>query len=844
MRHNSRWSALSDLRYAMRGLRRSPLFAVVAILSLGLGIGANTAIFTLIDQILLRKLPVAAPDRLVMLYQQANNMGSNMGSRMNSYPLYQDLQQKAEPLSEVLCRRLTPTSFGVDNQTERVEAEMVSGNYFSMLGVKPAIGRVFNTREDDQVYRGHPTVVLSYGYWVSRFARDPGVVGKKVRVNDYPMTIVGVSAEGFAGLDPAQAPQIRVPILMKDIMMPDFGWLQMDDRRARWVQVFARLKPGYSVESSQPALQGLFTQIRAYEMTLPGARDWSQYSRQEFMKGRLLATSAAIGYSPLRNDFSTALVVLMCMVGLVLLIACANVANLLIARGFMRQREIAVRLSLGASRGRLVCQLLVESLVLSSAGGLLGLGIAFVLTRGLLALVPQQGQPLLITPYPDPRILSFTLGLTFITGIVFGLLPALRASRPDPWTTLKDTMGSIAGTGGSLFLRKGLVTAQVALSFLLLFGAGLFVRSLQNLKTSDTGVALANLVTFQLAPALSGYDNERATLFYRNLRDRLRATPGVESAALATVPILSGDEWDSSMAVEGHQAKNGEDMQAFMNAVSPGYFQTMKTPFLEGRDFKDSDRWDVTGSDRDAGVAIVNRRFAEYFFPGRSAVGKRIGPDVGPAPKLSVEIVGVVADSLYEGPREGVHRQVFVPNRGKNSAAFYVRTLTPSATSYSAVRSAVRQLDAAIPVYGMKTVESQLDETLLTDRLIAMLSAGFGLLATLLATVGLYGVMAFVVARRRKELGIRLALGAQPGFVMWLVMREVLLLLAIGLAFGIPAAMGLGRYVAAQLYGIQAHDPAIAGSTVALLTMVSAAAGLIPAQRASRIDPILALRHD
>jgi predicted permease len=435
-------TALSDLRYAMRGLRRSPLFAIVAILSLGLGIGANTAIFTLIDQILLRKLPVAAPDRLVMLYQQANNMGSNMGSRMNAYPLYQDLQQKAEPLAEVLCRRLTSASLSVDNQTERVEAEMVSGNYFSMLGVKPAIGRVFNSQEDDQVYRGHPTVVLSYGYWVSRFARDPGVVGKKIRVNDYPMTVVGVSAAGFAGLDPAQAPQIRVPILMKDIMMPDFGWLHMDDRRARWVQVFGRLKPGYTVESAQAPVQGMFTQIRAYEMTLPGAKDWSQYSRQEFMRGRLLATSAAIGYSPLRNDFSTALVVLMCMVGLVLLIACANVANLLIARGFMRQREIAVRLSLGASRGRLVRQLLVESLVLSSSGGLLGLGIAFVLTRGLLALVPQQGQPLLITPYPDPRILSFTLGLTFITGIVFGLLPALGASRPDPWTTLKDTMGS------------------------------------------------------------------------------------------------------------------------------------------------------------------------------------------------------------------------------------------------------------------------------------------------------------------------------------------------------------------------------------------------------------------
>ncbi len=831
---------IADLRYAIRGLRRSPLFAAVAILSLALGIGANTAIFTLIDQVLLRKLPVNRPDRLVMLYQRANNMGSNMGSRMNSYPLYQDLQQKGAPLAEVLCRRLVSASLAVDNQTERVEAEMVSGNYFTALGVRPAIGRVLNSTEDDQAYRGHPVVVLSYGYWTSRFARDPGVVGKKILVNDYPMTIVGVSAEGFAGLDPTQSPQIRVPILMKEIMMPDFGWLHPADRRARWVQVFARLKDGYTVESARAPLQGLYTQVRAYEMTLPAAKNWSQYSRAEFMKGQLLLTSASIGYSPLRNDFSTALVVLMCMVGLVLLIACANVANLLIARGFMRQREIAVRLSLGSSRGRLVGQLLVESIVLSCAGGLLGLVIAFVLTRGLIALVPQQGQPLLISANPDPRILLFTLALTFVTGIVFGLLPALRASRPDPWTTLKDTMGSIAGSGGSLFLRKGLVTAQVALSFLLLFGAGLFVRSLQNLKGTDPGVSLDNLVTFQLAPALSGYSDDRASIFYRDLRDRLRATPGVQSAAVATVPILSGDEWDNSMAVEGHQAKDGEDMQAFMNAVSPGYFQTMKIPVLEGRDFKDSDAGDFDHNK----VAIVNHRFAEHFFPGRSAIGKRIGGGGGPGTKLTIEIVGVVADSLYEGPREGVHRQVFVPNWGKNSGAFYVRTQTASSSAYNMIRSEVRELDPAIPVYGIKTVEGQLDETLLTDRLIAMLSAGFGLLATLLASVGLYGVMAFVVARRRKELGIRLALGAQPGFVVWIVMREVLLLLAIGLAIGVPAAMGLGGYVASQLYGIKPHDPAIAISTVVLLAVVSAAAGLIPAQRASRIDPILALRHE
>ena len=831
-------SILADLRLALRGLRRSPLFTIVAVLSLALGIGANTAIFTLIDQILLRKLPVRAPDELVMLYQQGSHNGSNMGTRMHSYPLYQDLQQKAEPLAEVLCRRLVPASVSVDNQTERVEAEMVSGNYFTMLGVKPAVGRVFNSEEDDQVYQGHPVVVLGYDYWVTRFARDPGVVGRTIRVNNSPMTIVGVSAAGFAGLDPAQAPQIRVPIQMKPVMVPDWGWLHMDNRRARWVQVFARLKPGWTVESAAAPLHGLFTQIRTEEMQLPAAKDWSQYARDQFMKGKLRAEPAAMGFSGLRNDFSTALLVLMSMVGLVLLIACANVANLLIARAFMRQREIAVRLSLGASRGRLVQQLLVESLVLSFAGGIAGVFLSSALTRSLLALIPTGSAPLLISAKPDLRILGFTLVLTSLTGIIFGLLPALRASRLNTWVTLKETVGSIAGTGGSLVLRKGLVTAQVALSFLLLFGAGLFVRSLQNLQTTDTGVALDNLVSFQLSPALSDYDEARTVALYQQLQERLRSAPGVRSAAYATVPILAGDEWDSSTSVEGHKAADGEDMQAFMNALSPGYFEAMKIPILEGRDFQ------VADLKAHSKVAIVNRRFAEHFFKGGSALGKHLGQGTGPKTKLDIEIIGVVADSLYEGPREGVRRQVFVPNYGKNSAVFYVRTQSAAASAYSLVRNEVKRLDAAMPVYSLKTLESQLDETLLTDRLIALLSAGFGLLATLLASIGLYGVMAFAVARRKKELGIRLALGAQPGLVIWLVMKEVLVLLAIGLAIGVPAAFGLGKYVSTQLYGIDSRDPGVATATVILLALVSAAAGLIPARRASRIDPILALRHE
>jgi predicted permease len=482
--------------------------------------------------------------------------------------------------------------------------------------------------------------------------------------------------------------------------------------------------------------------------------------------------------------------------------------------------------------------MLVESLVLSCAGGLLGVALAVALTRGLLALVPTDGQPILISAVPDVRILAFTLGLTFATGVIFGLLPALRASRPDPWTTLKDTVGAIAGSGSSLFLRKGLVAAQVALSFLLLFGAGLFVRSLQNLKTTDTGVALDNLVTFQLSPALNGYEPQRTVDFYEQLLGKLRASPGVKAAAMAGVSILSGDEWDSSMSVEGHQAQDGEDMQAYMNSLSPGYFDTMGIPLLEGRDFNHLD------AKERATVAIVNRRFADHFFKGKSAVGKHVGFGVGPKATLNIEIIGVVANSLYEGPREGVRRQVFIPHWGRNSATFYVRTTSASAGAYAAVRNEVRTLDASMPVYAMKTLAGQLDETLLTDRLIALMAAGFGLLATVLASIGLYGVMAFVVARRRKELGIRLALGAEPGGVIWLVMKEVLLLLSIGLAVGIPAALALGRFVSAQLYGIDAGDPGIAVATMILLTAVSVAAGLIPAHRASRIDPILALRYE
>lgn len=834
---------LSDLRFAVRTLRRAPLFTGIAILSLALGIGANTAIFTLMDQLMLRMLPVKDPEQLVMMIQEGSHNGSNMGTRMHSYPLYQDFQKKGEPFSEVFCRREGDASLSVDNQTERVDVELVSGNFFTALGVKAAVGRVLNSDEDDRTFAGHPVVVLSHQYWATRFSGDPKVVGKKVLVNNYPMTIVGVSAPGFNGVDPAHSPQIRIPILMKDALMPSQAWIHMDDRRVRWVQMFGRLRPGYTAESAQPAAQALFMQMRQHEMTLPAAKDWSQYSRDQFMKGKMKVEAAAGGFSYLRNNFSKALIVLMCMVGLVLLIACANVANLLIARAVARQKEVAVRLSLGASRAQLVTQLLIESLVLSFVGGICGIFLSIWMTRGLIALIPVESNPLLLQPQPDIRILLFTLGLTFLTGLVFGLVPALKASRPDLWSTLKDAVGSIAGTGGSVTLRKGLVAAQVALSFLLLFGAGLFVRSLQNLKTTETGFHdIEKLVTFQLSPALNGYSAERIGPFYRELLDNIRTVPGVKSAGFTAVPLLHGWEWDSSTKVEGHEAKDGEDIQAFMNALSPGYFQAMGITLLEGRDF---DRRDYPVNPKeDVKVCIVNRKFAEHFFKGKSAVGRHVGRGGGPQTKLDVEIIGVVENSLYEGPRDGIRRQVFIPFTGNGSSTFYVRTAQDASVMYTALRGEVKKLDSAMPVYELKTLGDQLDQTLLTERLIAMLSAGFGALATLLASIGLYGVMAFVVARRTKEIGVRMALGAQRGTVLWLVMKEVLLLFGIGLAIGIPAAIGLGRLIANQLFGVQVNDPTVAGIAITLLVLVAALAGLVPAQRASRIDPILALRYE
>src|ERR1035441_7152081 len=598
---------LFDLRFALRSLRRSPLFTLVAVASLSLGIGANTAIFTLIDQLMLRLLPVAQPEQLVMIWPTAPHMGNNRGDRMASYPMYQDFQKKAQAFSSVFCRFGTAVSLSFAGQTERVDAELVSGNYFQALGVRPAIGRVFSPEEDDRVYKGHPYVVLSHQYWVSRFAADRNVIGRKLLVDNYPLTIVGVSAPGFTGLDPARSPQVRIPIQMKPLMTP--GWDDIGNRRSQWIQVFARMKPGFTVASAQASLQPLFIQILREELTAPEMKDTSPYNRDRFLERKILMEPAANGYSEMRRSYSTALTVLMCMVALVLLIACFNVANLMIARAVSRQKEVAVRLAVGASRWQLLRQLLIESLVLSLAGGAVGLFLSVAIIRGLLHYLPSSSSTLMLRAAPDLRILAFNGALALLTGVLFGLAPALQSLKVDLWNTLKDVVGAVSGGGGSVKLRKTLVTAQVAFSFLLLVGSGLFVRTLANLKQTNAGFqAMDNLVTFQVDPALSGYSMPRLQAFYRQLLDKVRATPGVKTASFAVVPVLAGDEWDSTMSVEGHKNLDNEDNQAFMNAVSSDYFKTMGVPLLAGREFDDRD----TGGKFTA--AIVSRQFATHFF--------------------------------------------------------------------------------------------------------------------------------------------------------------------------------------------------------------------------------------
>ena len=829
---------LQDLRYAFRTLRKSPLFASVAVFSLALGIGANTAIFTLVNQLILQLLPVKHPEELVLLTRRGSNYGSNTGSNSISYPLYQDFRDRNQVFSAMFCRYGTTFSLSFEGRTELVSGELVSGNYFPVLGVRAALGRVF-TASDDLYQGGHPLAVLSYGFWKTRFNGDPGAIGKHIMVNGYPLTIVGVSQAGFDGVEVGYSPQIRVPMMMKKEMTPG-PWYSLNDRRGSFTQAFGRLKPGTTLQQAQAVLPPLYHQILDLAVKAPAFARATEYTRQQFLKGWMDVLPASKGRSFLRQQFSNPLWALMGITGLVLLIACSNVANLLIARATSRQKEVAVRLAMGASRGRLIAQLLEESLLLAVTGGAAGLGLAVLMDKALIGFVPAGVIPLTVSSAPDARVLGFTLLVSVLTGLLFGLAPALQSTRPELAGTLKDQAGSVVG-GTAVGLRKTLVVAQVALSLLLLIGSGLFVQSLRNLRDLNPGFQTENLVTFAVDPTLNGYKPERSLQFYRQLLDRMSNLGGVNGAALAVMPVLDGNEWDSSVSVEGYTTKQGEWIGPHMQFASAGYFETLGIPVLLGRTFTLRD-------DKGAPKAgIINEKFAKRYFGDRNPVGMHVGMGGNPGTKLDIEIVGVVKDTKYESMRDEIPIELYRPYvqmEFVQGMTAYLRTRGDAANLFAMLRRTVQEVDSSVPVYRMRTLEQQVDKSLVTERMLASLSTVFGCLATLLAAVGLYGVMAYMVARRTREIGIRMALGASGGSVVWLVMREVLLLAAVGVAIGAPAAWASTRLVETQLFGIKPADPMTMVLAAFGISAVAVFAGYLPARRATGIDPMRALRWE
>ena len=843
---------LRDLKYTFRTLARTPAFTAVAILTLGLGIGANTAIFSLLDQILLRLLPVKDPQQLVLLTMKGHNYGNNWGGNAISHPMFRDFRDHNEVFSDMFCRFPLAASMTVGERSERVSVELVSGTYFSTLGIVPAVGRLL-TPEDDVTRSGHPYVVFNYNFWKSRFAGDPEVIGSEIHLNNYKMTVVGVAQAGFDGVELGFSPKVFVPIMMQPQIMVGNPQDMLKERRNRWVNAFGRLKPGVSVQQAKASLQPFMHSMLENEVQLPAFSHASKYDRDEFLKCWIDLLPGSQGRSYVRTQLSTPLWVLMATTGMVLLIACANLANLMLARGSSRAKEIAVRLAMGATRARIVGQLLTESLTLSLFGGIAGLAIAFWADRALMKIyLPSDSGGMNISNSPDLRVLLFNLAVAVVTGVLFGLVPAIRTTKPNISGTLKDQAGAVVGGGGHHRLRKALVIAQVTLSLLLLVGAGLFVRSLANLRNLGPGFAPERLIGFNIDPSLNGYTAERMKVFYPQLTEALSAIPGVQSVGLADVRILEDNEWDSGMTVEGFTPDKPDDhAQPYMNMIGPNYFATMGVPILAGRDFRATDNHEVKHGPEDWNwvptTAIVNEKFAKKYLSGRNPVGHHIGFGTDPGTPTDMEIIGVVKDFKYTNLRDEIPPQAFLPylgNRFLGQMTVYVRTTADPNQLMSAIRGKLAEIDSNIPIYAMHTTEVQIDNSLSSERMIASLSAVFGFLATLLAVIGLYGVMAYTVAQRTREVGIRMALGAARGNVIWMVMREVLVLVAIGVVIGVGGALALTRVVQSQLFGLTPHDPLTLTLATIALALVACAAGYIPAWRASRLDPVAALRYE
>ena len=817
---------MRTMKFAVRTLCRTPFVTVVAVSSLAFGIGANSAIFSLFDQMLLRPLPVTRPNELVDLGAPGPKPGSQSCSQAGdcdevfSYAMFRDLEKdNAGAFTGIAAHRGFGTNLSYKGQTLNSQGMFVSGSYFPVLGLQPALGRLIDP-QDDRTVDDAPVVVLSHDYWQTRFGANPAVLNETMIVNGVSMTIVGVAPRGFEGTTLGSRPQVFVPISMRGKLQPPFKGF--DKRQVYWIYLFARLKPGVTLATASTALNTRYHAI-VNEIEAPLQKGMSDATMAKFRAKSATITPGARGQSSVHKEAKTPLAMLFGVTGVVLLIACANIANLLLARSAARAGEMAVRLSIGASRAQLVRQLLV-------AKGTL---------QFIWSLLPSDATRTMSFTI-EPSIVLFAAGLSLVTGVIFGLFPALHSTRPDLAATLKGVSGQPSGTRGAAWFRWSLVTLQITLSTALLICAGLFAKSLMNISRVDLGVKIDNMLTFGVSPRLNGYSPERALAYFERAEDMLSAIPGVTSVTAALVPILSGDNWGTGVQVQGFPKGPDVDNNSRYNEVGAGYFKTMGVPLISGREFARSDI--KTGPK----VAIVNEAFAKKFNLGRNAVGTLMSNGQRDD-TLDTEIVGLVQNAKYSEVKGEVPPLFFAPYRQDDQLSdmnFYVRSATDAGATMDAIRKVLAEIDHDLPLRDMRTMSDQVKENTALDRMISTLSMAFAVLATLLAGIGLYGVLAYTVSQRTREFGLRMALGADPSRVRLMVLKQVALMTLIGGPIGIAISWAAGRKVESLLYQMTGTDPVVFVVSFALLATIALIAGLVPAIRASRIDPMKALRYE
>lgn len=843
---------LQDLRYGARMLLKSKMFTSVAVLSLALGIGANTALFSVVDAVLLKLLPVKAPEQLVlfrwlsgerlMMRSFSGSLDKDVATGLQSstsfsYPAFELLREENQTLSDVFAfAQLEQVNVNVDGNAEIAGGQLVTGGYFAGLGLPAILGRTLD--DDDDRAGSAPTVMLSHNYWRRRFGADPAAVGKVIYLNGASFTVVGITPPEFYGtMDFGSAPDLFVPMAFQPQLLPTRGRAVLQDATNWWIHIMGRLPSGTSREQ---ALANLDLALQKHALAVQSdSQDNPDLPRLKLEEG-------SQGLAEVQREQSGPLWILMSAVGLVLVIACINVANLLLARAAARQKEIAVRLAVGASRLRLIRQLLTESLLLSALGGAVGLLLAYWGKDAVLALMASGSATLTITPQLDFRVLAFTVGLTTLTGVLFGLAPALRATRLELTPMLKDGAGG-SGTQARSHLSKSLIVAQVALSLLLLIGAGLFVRTLRNLTQVDVGFNRANLLLFRVQPRMSGYEGERLRKLYQQIIDRMETVPGVRAATVSRHPLLSGSMASDSITVPGYSPQQDEDRSVLLQQAGANFFATMELPLVSGRDFTPRD------DAQSAPVVVINQALARRYFANDNPLGKYIylnkfNPTSQSGQDKPIGIIGIAGDAKYNSLRSEVKPTAYVPYLQANSTPVQmnvaVRTMGDPAAMTETIRQAVRSLDPNLPLFAVKTQQTQIAELASQARLFATLSSFFGLIALALAGIGLYGVMSHNVARRTHEIGIRVALGAQNSDVLSLIMRQGVQLALIGIGIGLLAAWPVTRLLTKLLYGVGAADPLTFASVGLLLIGVALLACYLPARRASRVDPLVALRHE